>query len=32
MGYGLLDEDNGYYRISDPIVGEAVKRLRIRDS
>ena len=29
MGYGFLDEDHGYYRISDPIVGEAVKRLRI---
>ena len=22
MGYGFLDEDHGYYRISDPIVGD----------
>ena len=28
----ILDEDHGYYRISDPIMGEAVKRLRIRAS
>ena len=30
MGYGFLGEDHGYYRISDPMVGEVIKRLRIR--